>query len=323
MAAETRALEPARALKRAEAHLASTKQVRQPLLPLLAAVLNLLEADQGLALAQQLDDSDADDEAAESLGRLVAALFSLVGQGLVQIGAASWHLSWTGASTLVPRDITAAELIDLIAAAIRNPLDVPRLRLHLAGLGLNENEQITLGGQGQGTKPGLLHVDPLVDEEAKQRRKGMATAAIVTMFGLLFVLVIVANTPLAKREQASTQFGPEALQSQIAYNQYQNAYSPPAYPYATLLAAPRITLPTGLPTYYYHQLPPINLFLPSADASTIVVHSGDSLSAIAQRCDTTVADLQSANDMGSSTLLNAGQTLKIPSAGPLLPAGCQ
>ncbi len=55
MAAETRAVEPARALKRAEARLGSSKQARQPLL---AAVLNLLETNQGLALAQHLDDAE-------------------------------------------------------------------------------------------------------------------------------------------------------------------------------------------------------------------------------------------------------------------------
>ncbi len=144
----------------------------------------------------------------------------------------------------------------MIAAAIRNPLEVPRLRLHLASLGLNENAQIALGGQA--AKPGSLNVSPLIDEDEKQRRKGMATAAIVTMFGLLFVLVIVANTPLAKREQASNQFRPEAQQSPLGYSQYQNDYSAPAYPYAapTLpLAAPRISLPSAIPSYLLYPLP--------------------------------------------------------------------
>ena len=321
MAAEARAVEPARALKRAEARLnASTPTSARTRAPLLAAVLNRLEAGEARELAGHLDDGLG--VTTPDVGRLVAALFSLVGQGLVKIGAASWHLSWTGASSLVPRDITADELVELVAAAVRDPLNVPRLRLHLATLGLDEHAPIALGEQG--AKSGSLQVKPLEDSDAKRRGKAMATAVVVTMLGLLVVLAIVANTPAAKRSQTSTLFGPESQQSQLPYDQY----SPPAYQYVAPLpsvARPVISLPYTYPSYLLQPMPmpPINLFLSSADVSTIVVRSGETLSSIAQNCHTTVADIQRANGMGSSTLIYAGQSLKIPSISALLSAGCQ
>ena len=46
------------------------------------------------------------------------------------------------------------------------------------------------------------------------------------------------------------------------------------------------------------------------------------LSAIAQRCDATVAQLQQLNGLGSSTAINAGQQLTVPGIGGIVPASC-
>ena len=331
LAAESRAIEPARALKRAEARLAKaaatsaasgTSTSTNTGRPLLAAVLGRLEAGQGLELARQLDEAlgiTTPDTDTDYPGRLLVALLSLVGQGLVEIGAATWHLSWTGASVLIPRDITADELLELLSTAAHNPLEVPRLRLHLASLGLDERAQIALGEKG--AQPSSLKVKPLTDSDAS-RRRGMGAAAIVTLFGLFIVLAVVGSATASKRSQIATSlYGPQALQSPLPADTYN--YNNPANLNAIIPSwtPPRITLPSTYPSYLLHLIPPINL-LPTDFVSTITVHSGDTLSSIAQKCATTVANLQRANGMGSSTLIDAGQALKIPEPTILLPATC-
>lgn len=321
LAARSRAIEPARALKRAEARLAKgTRAAREPLL---AAVLARLEAGQGRELARQLDhgtETDIDpgidtDNTADYPGDLLVALLRLVGQGLVEIGAATWRLSWTGASVLVPRETTADELVRLLAAALDDPLEVPRLRLHLAGLGLAENAQIALTDKTP--QPSSITVKPLTDKEGASRRRSTAVAAVATMVGLLFVLAIIGSSTAGRRSQiADTLYSPQALPSALDnYNGNYGYSAPPVY------ASPRLLVPSVDPSYLLHFIQPYPL--PTVLDSTITVRSGETLSSIAQGCRTTVADLQRANGMGSSTLIYAGQTLKIPGDGILLPATCQ
>lgn len=328
LAAQSRAIEPARALKRAEARLA--KSTANAGRPLLAAVLARLEAGQGRELARHLDDdtgydtdtdADADADADESdyPDRLLAALLSLVGQGLVENGAATWRLSWTGASVLIPRDVTADELVRLLAAALDDPLEVPRLRLRLASLGLAEQVQIPLGEKA--AQPSSLTVTPLIDDNDASRRRGMAIAAVGTMIGLLIVLAIVGTSTAGKRSQiADALYGssPQTLPSPLDLNSYNYDYgysAPPAY------TSPYPILPSINPYDLLPVMPSYDL-IPTDFVPTITVRSGETLTSIARDCDTTIADLQRVNNMGSSTLLNAGQTLKVPGIGVLLPAAC-
>lgn len=109
---ESRASAPALALKRAVTRLMGPAAADAPV----AAVLDCLEAGRRDELAEQLDRAlgvaapedtakprGSGDESGRAsgkgesgpAGRLLAALFSLVGQALVGIGGAVWHLSWT------------------------------------------------------------------------------------------------------------------------------------------------------------------------------------------------------------------------------------
>jgi hypothetical protein len=61
--------------------------------------------------------------------------------GLPRLGVAQQHhrrqLTLDGECALEARDITSEELAGLLAAAIARPAEVPRLRLHLASLGVD------------------------------------------------------------------------------------------------------------------------------------------------------------------------------------------
>jgi Zn-dependent protease with chaperone function len=84
------------------------------------AVLDLLEAGHRSRLEAALT------------GPLHAAVFTLMGQALVQAGSASWTVPWTGVRHLIPVDGTSDELRDLVRAAVDRPTEVARLRSPLA-----------------------------------------------------------------------------------------------------------------------------------------------------------------------------------------------
>ncbi|HZP52297.1 LysM peptidoglycan-binding domain-containing protein, partial [Actinocrinis sp.] len=327
---ESRASAPARALKRAVVRLAGPAAADAPV----AAVLDCLEAGRRDELAEQLDralgvaapedaarnrgagggsdraaDRASDQGEAGPAGRLLGALFSLVGQALVGIGGAVWHLSWTGNSLLTPRDITAEELGALLAAAVRDRREVPRLRLHLAELGVDVNGPVVLGEAARPRRE--LTVTPKEDALARRRRRNQLTVFLVVAVGLIAVFGAISGISQI-RDQS-----PQLAGQPVAVPYY--SYSAPDHNglYESLLAYPSLP-PIALPT----ALPLEGLLPRASDTATITVHGGDTLGAIAQRCDSTVSELQQLNGLGSSTMIYAGQQLKVPALGALIAASC-
>jgi hypothetical protein len=258
LVAQTRATGPARMLRRAITSLSVTDL--QPL----AAVLDLLEAGQAGQIAAELSGSvrppgppkiaesaESAESGAEEDGEalLLAGMFSLVGQALVAIKAASWQLSLDGECRLVARDITSEELAELLAAAIARPSDVPRLRLHLAALGVNVTAALALGDTEHAPSATARLARP-------EPRRYLTQTLIVTVL----LIVALATIGLATSSKQAAQLG--------ATPQEPGLYTPPGY-----RAVPSITpgvgsLPITLPslTPYPHWAPATNTAVAAAIA---------------------------------------------------------
>jgi Zn-dependent protease with chaperone function len=331
---QSRAAAPARALRRAAVRLVGPVAQDAPV----AAVLDCLEAGRRDELAAQLDralgvaapedaakghlsrgepdpDRASDQERSEPAQRLLAALFSLVGQALVGVGGAVWHLSWTGSSLLTPREITAEELAALLGAAVRNPREVPRLRLHLAELGVDVDAPVVLGESGAPQRE--LTVTAHEDHAARRRRRNQLTVFLVMALGLIAVFGVVNAVSRQGRE-------PTMLGGRPLTIPYSAAAAPDDGLGQDLLVPPSMQ-PITVPSALGSSMPLLGLPpMPSMPTTiTITVRGGDTLGAIAQRCDSTVADLQQLNGLGSSTTIYAGQQLKVPTLdGLLVRASC-
>lgn len=144
---QTRAAAPARLLQRTVARLPGTDSTQPPL----SSVLELLEIGQAHNLAAAISAELNGHANADPSFWLLPGLFSLVGQSTVHAGVANWYLSWTGTCFFAARNTTANELIEQLTPAIRRPADVPRLRLYLARLGVDESAQITLSDASETT----------------------------------------------------------------------------------------------------------------------------------------------------------------------------
>jgi Zn-dependent protease with chaperone function len=186
LVAQTRATRPARMLRRAVTRLSATAGQRP-----LAAVLDLLDDGQAPQIAAELSGSvrppgrpkaaesrQSAESAAEDDGEamLLAGMFSMVGQALVAIKAASWQLYLDGECSLVARDITSEELAGLLAAAIARRSEVPRLRLHLAALGVDVRAPIALGDTEQA--PSATARPTAQTARSRQRRRLTQTAGL-------------------------------------------------------------------------------------------------------------------------------------------------
>jgi Zn-dependent protease with chaperone function len=302
LVAETRAARPARMLRRAAARL-SAKAALRPL----AVVLDLLDDGQARQIAAELSGSvrspgppraagspDSAKPATEDGGEalLLAGMFSMVGQALVAMKAATWQLYLDGECSLVARDITSEELTELLAAAIARPSEVPRLRLHLAALGVDVRAPIPLGDTEQAPSG---TVRPAA-RTARSQRRYLNPTTIST--AILIVLLSIIGLKASGRP--STLPGTTLPES--------GQYTTPAYPPPA--TAPRIALPTPKinPTPFFSPIPVITI---PTGYSTIVVQPGDTLTSIASGCDSTVASLQAINHLGSSTMIYAGEHLKV------------
>src|SRR5262249_59895076 len=92
----------------------------------------------------------ADPDEPAALVALGTALFALVGQSLVSIGRAHWHIRWTALPDLRSDSIAVEELAALVDAAVRRPEGVARLRLHLASHGVPLDTPVVLAGDVPG-----------------------------------------------------------------------------------------------------------------------------------------------------------------------------
>jgi len=286
LVAQTRATGPARLLRRAAARISDAAAARP-----LPAVLDLLEAGQARQIAAELNDlvGAAAQEQGEAL--LLAGMFSLVGHALVTMRAATWQLALDGEYSLVATDITAEELAELLAAAVRSPSNVPRLRLHLAELGVNVTAPFPLGSAEEAPSSPARPAA----RAARPKRPYQTQTLVVTAI----LIVIIGIVGFASRSHGT----PPGVTPQ-----YPGLYTPPVYQ-----TQPPVSLPNEVPAPRVSLTPVVPVIpipLPTG-YSTIVVRPGDTLTSIASGCGSTVATLQALNHLGSSTAIYAGQRLKV------------
>lgn len=263
----------------------------------LHTVLDLLASGQGSDLAEALVQ-DRGDLSGTAAAALTGALYALTGHYLVEAGRAQWAASWTGPSRLIAADIAADELSDLIIAAVHRPAtEVPRLRLHLASLGVDPVAAMPAVSLSRAATGGPHN---------RQRvrittRADLVTAERVRAIRLLSVVVgvITASVALAGLHARDSSSSPP--------------YTPFAGPLFTPGSSAQIPNPltSTAPITYPPSLPGLSPYKPML-TTTVVVQPGDTLSALACHYLTTVRALQQMNNLGRSTQIVAGQRLLVP-----------
>jgi hypothetical protein len=180
--AEREATEPARGLTQAAERLGAT--------PTLGGVLDLLEAGRAAVLASALTDTRSEPDAPADVGRtmLVSAVSALVGQQVVQAGKASWTVAWTGITRLLARNITSAEIVALVHAAVEKPTEAPRLRLHLTALGLDADQPVAAAATESARSSSDLHV--VVKPANLDEQRKIASIALPVMAAMLCAVIL-------------------------------------------------------------------------------------------------------------------------------------
>ncbi|MDH6107829.1 Zn-dependent protease with chaperone function [Kitasatospora sp. MAP12-15] len=310
-AARLQATAPAKSLVRAAGKLTDVQAVT------LCTVLDLLEAGCGHRLVELLASDHSETRpsgAAADETVLATAVLALIGHYLTEAGRAWWATQWNGPSRLIAADSAAEELPGLISAAIDHPAtEVPRLRLHLASLGLDPAAETpatallrspnqaaaTAGAAGTAQGPGAttgVSIKPLLDEAALRRQETIraVTVVVAVVTGVIGIVGVYRSNET-----------PAYNSSNSLYNSNDPGgtdRTPPTYkPY---------TLPTTNPYLTYGAIP--RFIWPSFPVSTrIVVKQGDSLSLLACRYRTTVTELQAVNFL-ETTRIDVGQHLTVP-----------
>lgn len=273
----------------------------------LATILDLLAAGRGSDLADALA-RDNGDPPGTATPALAAALYALTGHYLAETGRAGWAVSWTGPSRLIAADIGTEELIDLVGAAVYQPVtEVARMRLQLASLRLNP----------AATAPVVSLLEAWAQSPA-QARAGYYRQAenirIVTGADLVtaqrtstirvsrVVVGLIAGTFVVFGSLAwDSSHSPHYLLPSVSF---PNPYSSPRYP--VYLPSPGIGISVKPPSFPGISVPKLKLM------TSIVVKPGDSLSAIACHYLTTVRVLQAMNHLGPSIFIYPGERLSIP-----------
>ncbi|CAL9367347.1 M48 family metalloprotease [Streptomyces sp. enrichment culture] len=274
--------------------------------PTLGTVLDLLEQGRQDELVRRLTDAPAPEE------QLAEALYALTGQALAGAGRARWVLSWTRGYVLdCPRD-PDGRLEALVAGAARDAARVGALRGELARLGLTVEAPVALAlrtvaapaGRTAAARSARRAPELVMEELRRQRRVAKVTLGTLICAGVVWVVALIGSD-FSSYPQSSRPVLPVG--------------SFPAYPTQPRLTTPFPAPGYGLPTPDYD--PPLpwpsltlhphpSLFLPVFRVHAVV--PGDTLSGIACRYGTTVAELQELNGMGTRTGLVAGQKLWIP-----------
>jgi Zn-dependent protease with chaperone function len=269
----------------------------------LDTVLDLLAAgrSQDLACALTREEEGSSDTA---LAVLAGTLCALTGHYLAEAGRAKWAVCWTGPSRLIAADIAAEELAELVAAAVYQPaVEVARLRLHLASLGIDPAARTPVtsvlqasdgsGGEQRGTGRDVwIRSDADLVSAERQRTIRVMNIAVGIVTGIVALFGTHAWTAAHSPPSFTPVSNPVAIEG-----------TKPPFPYP--LATPRLTFS---PIYL-----PITIKVPpSALVTSVIVQPGDSLSALACRYNTTVKALQTLNHLGQSTVIYAGQRLSVP-----------
>lgn len=267
--------------------------------PTLKTVLELLDIGWQGELAGRLSDT-ADPE------RLAKALYALVGQVMVNAGAARWEFSWTTGYLLVCHQKTFPGLQRRVQAASRDWSAVPELRQNLARLGLNVDAPVELtlrtvsapAERISGVRISSQVPSVVVQEVERQRQVRNFTLVVLA---IMFVPWVVTAY------KAKVSNGYDSSRAPALYD----LPTPPPY-----LAGTRPLVPTYTPLPPRALVTQVPSFAPQVPSSglllTITVERGDTLTRLACRYHTTVERLKSVNSMGSRARLRIGEKLKVP-----------
>jgi Zn-dependent protease with chaperone function/LysM repeat protein len=275
-------------------------------------------------------------ESRDSLARLSGGLFALIGYLLVSSGRAKWAVSWrdglaSGGHTLATWDVTdtaTGQLGARVTSFVADPGNAAHesaVTGHLRSLGLDPGRPVDVAAvrssatKSAGRPAGTVVIVPAGNPHDVRRTRRTVTIAAAVVAGIAIVVGGVASA-VRSSDSPSSAFPGDSL-----YTPSPDLYTPPP-DVAFAPPSPRLVLPTSVATFPagYFKLPVIVLPLPGATSecpaplganatcTAIVVRPGDTLSLLACRYGTTVAVLQEMNDLGRSTVLDAGKTIIVP-----------
>ncbi|MFE7133347.1 M48 family metalloprotease [Streptomyces sp. NPDC057638] len=294
--------------------------------PTLGTVLDLLEAGEREELARRLTDAPSPGE------QLAEALYALTGQALAGAGRAHWALSWTEGYRLVRHGGPAGDLEELVTAAAHGTPGVAALRRELARLGVAVEAPVplalrtVLSPAGRTRVPRSARRVPASVARERLRQRNVRRLTI----GAVIVVSVVWGVSMI-RTGGSTRIGP-------AYEAGSSSVRPmpsldTVWPRPTGDALPGGALPGVIPT------PGATRYSPSwgsglwdevlkdirqRSSHVVTVRRGETLSGLACRYRTTVAELRKLNRMDARDVLRAGQTLRVPSDGlRVIPLRCR
>ncbi|MEU6082760.1 M48 family metalloprotease [Streptomyces sp. NPDC047108] len=317
--------------------------------PTLGDLLHLLEAGRGPELADALRDTRWGARQWGGLGeeQLFTAVWALVGQGLVAAGRASWSVEWTGPGRLVTLDSDAAELYARVRSAVERPSEIAALRFHLVLCGINTG--VPLDEFGPASSPAVPPRPPGMLPDTAADRKGAVNVAALTA---VIVIAVIFFAGFMKDDPPSP--GPAAVRP---VDQPALGVPPPAYPTPYDTAPGAVTPPPALPSSsaFPSSSPLPGLSSPAGGSAApglpylrptrscgpsdlsvggaclpfldlrathvVTVRPGDTLSSVACRYRSSVAELVRMNGL-KSTGLRVGQRLTVPGPAGLTRTGC-
>ena len=246
----------------------------------LDTVLDLLAAGRGWELAVAMAD-DATDER-RALARLGDALLPVLAHALVGAGCGHWRLRWARPSELIVDVLSASgvhssdstQLAEEVFAAVGRRGEVDRLRFHLIALGFNADARLTV----EKARPRRLRVRQGDLDQERRDRRNVLVSGVISLAVAAVVLLF--------------GFGQRASMSPPSTN---TGYS----------VVPLTNARQGVPP------PTLSTFLPDL-STTITVHAGQTLAAVATCYRTTVDWLRRENNIPGSTEIQAGATLRVP-----------
>ena len=265
---------------------------------------------------------------------LAAALRALLSCVMVTTGRVHWQVTWRAGGDplrLAVSDVAdagAERIGDRVNSFVADPsaANADSITLHLMSLGIDPNAPAELAraplavrGSGSATSGGALAaggtvvIHPALDPRRDRLQPVIRGVAVVA------VLATTIMSTIAKNHATSPQF---PVAGPAPYYQQPTVTLPsygllPSDPVPSLRPYPGFTLdpiPTSIPILV--QLPGTVSACPVPGAGAlcvvITVQSGNTLSLLACRYRTSVTKLQELNNLGTATVIKAGQQLLVP-----------
>ncbi|WP_445394725.1 M48 family metalloprotease [Streptomyces sp. LE64] len=239
LAAETGAIDRAAGLLEAASDLGTTAR------PAPGDVLDLLARGRGAALARRITDAPEPEE------HLVAALYAVTGQALVDAGRARWALDWVRGPRLECPYAPDGQLAALVAAAVRDRAAVSALRAELLRLGADVDAPtspvpsavtVSAGRAARVRRSGGRAPEPVLRELGRQRKATTLTVGVVLAVTAVWGVALVHSDPtqpVAPPHGTPVRPGPHSPQHPPSWAE---PTAPPSLP-PLLPPSPRPTLP--------------------------------------------------------------------------------